>query len=297
MNHKKEIDHLAYLVQPTHGMITSIAMAHLEFLDSVEGVAQAKMELFNHVPVSGKAFINGDDETLKTLEFPVNNVIRYGLSEDAHVRGRIVSCDTNACYRFELAGQEIQLQLPGKHNVYNALAAAAVGLEFQIPMTDIKSALQNFGAIEKRMQVYHLSIGIILLDDSYNANPTSCAAAFETLSDLHGPNEKKQYVVLGDMLELGSFSEPEHRKLGQLAAKMGFAGIFGFGDAMKAAVEEARYSGVPIARHFTVKADLLDSLIECLSSNDQVLVKGSRAMRMEDITEGLKRKLGNSTSV
>ena len=296
MNHPGEIDRLAYLVQPTHGMITNIAMAHLEFLGSLEGVAKAKMELFNHMPASGTAFINWDDETLRTQEFPVENIIRYGLSRDADVSGRIMDCDSNACYRVEVAGQEIQLRLPGRHNVYNALAAAAVGLEFQIPLRLLKEALQLFKPIEKRMQVFHLQKGIVLLDDSYNSNPTSCAAALSTLSDLKASAYANQFAVLGDMLELGSFTEIEHRQLGRLVAKMGFTGLFGFGEAMRIAVEEAHNLNVSTAIHFSDKTDLLASLVASISPGAQILVKGSRAMHMEDITEGLKKEFSTNVT-
>jgi len=292
MNAPREIDRLAYLAQPSHGMITSIAMAHLEFLGSLEGVAQAKMELFNHVPPSGTAFINRDDEILQAREFPVKHLVRFGLSKDSDVHGKVLGCDTRACYLLEVAGEKIQLQLPGKHNVYNALAAVAVGLEFGVSMQDIKEALEDFMPFEKRMQVHFLNNGVVVLDDSYNSNPTSCAAALNTLSDLKVPPGAMQYAVLGDMLELGKYSENEHRQLGRLVAELKLAGLFAYGAAMKTAIEEADKLDVPIVMHFGDKNDLLDSLLARIKSGDQILVKGSRAMHMEEITEGLLKKFG-----
>ena len=296
MNHIGEIDRLAYLVQPTYGMITNIAGVHLEFLTSLEGVAKAKMELFNHVPPSGKAFINWDDETLRAQNYPVKDIIRYGLKDDVDVKGRILGCNSNACYSVDVSGYEIHLRLPGRHNVYNALAAIAIGSEFEISMEDIKEALENFEPVEKRMQVHVLEGDIVLLDDSYNSNPTSCAAALATLYDLKTFVDTKKYAVLGDMLELGRFSKEEHRKLGQQVAKKEIFGLFGYGGAMKEAVHEAKRLGVSKALHFEDKIDLLNALLDHILPGDQILVKGSRAMHLEDIFEGLKKKIGGKAT-
>jgi UDP-N-acetylmuramoyl-tripeptide--D-alanyl-D-alanine ligase len=173
--------------------------------------------------------------------------------------------------------------------VYNALAAITVGLEFGVEFSDIKNALKHFDAFEKRMQVITLQDNIVILDDTYNANPASCSAAIDTLVDMNSKHGRK-HVVLGDMLELGKYSEEEHQKLGHLIAEKHLDGIWGFGDAMKHATNAASKQGVSIARHLDSKEELLNSLIETIVPGDQVLVKGSRAMHMEDVVEGLKRR-------
>jgi len=225
----------------------------------------------------------------------VPRVIRYGLNPEADVQGKILGCDSDARYQIEIAGQEIQLRLPGQHNIYNALAAAAVGLEFGVPMQSIKQALEEFEPVEKRMHILHLKNQTVVLDDSYNANPTSCAAALATLIDLKRRSAKRQFVVMGDMLELGEFAKEEHKKLGRQVAEMGCAGFYGFGSAMTWAVEEAKNCGMDQAWHFDDQEQLWAKLIQELAAGDHVLVKGSRAMHMENITEGLKKMFGEGS--
>lgn len=285
-----EIERLTEIAQPTIGVITNIGAAHLETLQGLDGVSRAKGELYAGLQ-GGTAIINLDDPRVSQL--PVANGVKkltYGLSELAQVRAEAVEdSDAGVSFVLLMAGQSypVQLGLPGRHNVSNALAAAAAAMEIQVPAEKIVSGLTRFVAIQGRMDLSPLPCGGLLLDDSYNSNPLSAYAALHALASL--PGQGRRVAVLGDMLELGGDSAQLHEELGIKAA--GFAELLvGVGQFSAALCRGAVSAGMN-PEQMTAVADAA-AAIEYLQgrqrSGDKILVKGSRGVHLEEVAEALK---------
>src|SRR6056297_1949393 len=211
-----EIERLTEIAQPSCGLITNIGSAHLESLHGLEGVARAKGELFAGLR-GGLALVNLDDPRVAAL--PVANGVKrvtYGVTAEADVRAENIS-EVQGGIAFDLVctdqRQSIDLQVAGRHNLHNALAAAAVALHLEIAPAEIAAGLAAFVPVPGRMALKPLPCGGVLLDDSYNANPLSAAAALEALAGLNG--QGRRLAILGDMLELGSHAVELHRETGR----------------------------------------------------------------------------------
>lgn len=283
-----ELELLSRLVEPDMCVLLNIGYAHLEFFKSLEGVARAKMEVFAHAAADHLAVYNADDEVLRRQTFPSNRVVTFAIEQPADVRGTILSCSNDGCYTFVWEDQQISLAIPGRHTVYNALAAAAVGKIYDVPPAEIKDALESVNSADHRLQVLRRGNGRII-DDAYNANPGSCRAALQTLADMKvAPG--RRIAVLGDMLELGEFSEKEHERLADEAYAFRVDALFLLGTLTNHTARRAKEIGLKNVRHLQTHAELLQALRKYLNDNDLVLVKGSRSMRMETIVDGLIEK-------
>lgn len=284
-NHFGELDRLSYLVEPSIAVLTNIGYAHLEFFGDLVGVRRAKFEIFNHCRPGALAIYNADDAMLSGQKFSLSSNYSYGHERPADLLAEVLGCDGNACYRFRLLGQVVQLQVPGRHNISNALAAAAVAVQFQLSVKDIKDGLESFTAVDQRMQVLSIA-GCTFLNDAYNANPSSCAAALNTLMDFKITTGRK-IAVLGDMLELGSYTVPEHMLLADRVVATQLDALFLFGTRTVHTFKRAKELGMPAVFYFQDKALLLKSIKSFLQSGDVVLLKGSRGMRMETLLTDL----------
>ncbi|NLP10093.1 UDP-N-acetylmuramoyl-tripeptide--D-alanyl-D-alanine ligase [bacterium] len=289
-NHFGELDRLSYLVEPAIAVITNIGYAHLEFFGDLEGVRRAKFEVFNHCRPGAKAILNADDAMLANAVVPVSSRFTYGLEQTADLHAEVLGCDRQACYRFRMLDRTVQLQVPGRHNVSNALAAAAVALQFHLPPEEIQAGLESFVAVDQRMQVLS-SAGVTLINDAYNANPSSCAAALNTCRDF-AQQGNRLIAVLGDMLELGGYTEAEHRRLADRCAAVGVQLLCLCGAHTLYTLERAREIGGFEAVHFENNAVLAQSLRPLLRKGDVVLIKGSRGMHMETIVSALMQETG-----
>lgn len=290
-NHFGEIARLAAIAAPTHGLITNIGYSHLEFLGSLAGVARAKLELFEYMGSRGHVFYNADDATLAVTAMPrAFKVTTFGLERPASVTARIINCDRAARYTFEFQGEIIALKIPGRHNVYNALAAIALGVESGVSVPEIKAGLEKFTAVEKRMEVLNVA-GITIINDAYNNNPTSATAALHTLKEISAQSGGRKIVVMGDMAELGSFTEPEHKRIGELIGRLGFSVLYTFGTRSQVMAESARTAGIPVVKHFDQKPILSGELTDLIKAGDTILVKGSRVMAMEEVVTSLVKTL------
>lgn len=289
-NHFGELKRLSYLVQPTVCVILNIGYAHLEFFNSLEGVAKAKMEIFAFAADDGTAIYNCDDPILSKQHFPLKHKLCFGTREQAEVSALIQECDVFAQYTFLFDNRAIKLGIPGRHNVENALAATAVAKHFSVASESIQNRLQSFEAVDKRMQVEWYD-DIAILNDAYNSNPNSLKAALLTLNDMHVQCSSRRLAVLGDMLELGDFSRAEHEKLVDLAKALDIHSLFLYGDSMRRAKSRAEEIGYTGVCHFDSKKALAEELYNAIQPGDIVLVKGSRGLRMETIIEALKNKM------
>ncbi len=282
-----EIAALAAIAEPNVGMITNIAETHLEGLGSVEGVARAKGELLRALGRSGVAFLNADDDWFDRLVAGYDGrVISFGLSPRAMFRGRELRPDRQG-YAFTVAGQvRVRLRVPGRHNVFNALAALALAHHLGLDLAAAAERLGEFRLPEMRYQVEHVN-GITVVSDCYNANPGSMRAALQTFRETSAAG--RRLAILGDMLELGQESERLHRSLGTEVARSGVDALWAVGRYAEHVIEAAKRSGLraPVFQADDV-ASAAPQVLDFLKPGDTVLVKGSRGMHMEKLLEGLR---------
>lgn len=297
-NHPGELTYLCSILEPTHGLITNIGHEHLEFFKTLDGVAKAETELFRwlkeHRDRDGVAFVNNDDIYLSKKNVRVHRVVSYGFSrKEADIHGSSPRVSEKGTAEFSIKAPqrstlEIQLTVPGIHNAQNALAAAAVGITFNIPQPKIQDALNSFTAASKRMEVLFVN-GITILNDTYNANPDSTHAALETLATMK--TQGKKIAVLADMLELGGKAVAEHRAMGKSLQSTDIGYLLTFGPLSSQTNEAAR---VPFKAHYDLKSILAEYLAELLVPGDIVLIKGSRGMKMEDVVTFLKERFSKA---
>ncbi len=292
MNHPGEIDLLCSICEPTHGLITNIGKGHLGFFGSVDEIAEEKGRLFAWIGANGSriAFVNADDERVSGQARGLPAQKRYGFTgQQVSVRGRRLPPDGSGCYGLEYVFDGVtgtlRLPVPGKHQTANALAAATVGIAFDVPYEEINSALETFQPPSKRSAVRDMA-GVILYDDSYNANPDSMRAALETFSEMAVDGRK--ILILGDMLELGRFSGEEHGRIGLAVSDFGFDYLFTCGKEAEALQAAAC---TPFGKHYGDKRELAADVAGILRPGDAVLVKGSRGMRMEEIITEIEKKI------
>jgi UDP-N-acetylmuramoyl-tripeptide--D-alanyl-D-alanine ligase len=293
MNAFGEIAALAQICQPTIGVVTTIALAHLEGVGSIEGVQKAKGELVEAIPPDGLVVLNADEPLVMALAARARaRIATYGQADQADVRlGDVAPTDGGLAFRLWAgnATADVRLPLAGRHNAWHAAAAAAVGLALGVALDEAAAALALAGPVKARL-VWREAGGVRVLDDTYNANPASMRAALDTLRDAPGPG--RRFAILGDMLELGAHSEAAHRELGGWAAALPLAGLVAVGPAMRVAAEAARTAGCPEVAVVSEPEAAVAHLAPHLTPGDRVLVKGSRGMRMERAVEALLLRLG-----
>jgi UDP-N-acetylmuramoyl-tripeptide--D-alanyl-D-alanine ligase len=284
---------LCEIARPTIGVITNIGPDHLEFFGSMEGSAQAKAELLDFLPSDGAAILNADDPYFDYLAARTRcRVVSFGLSEKADVRAVHVKTDAHhgVMFRLLLPGKVrhtiVQMKVPGRHNVVNALAAAAVGVVLNLPGAVIAQGLARFRAAAMRSQVM-MHQGVQIINDCYNANPASMQAAIQLLSQWSPARER--IAVLGDMLELGSETHRMHREVGRFLASQNISRLIVAGVLGHEIAEGARLGGMPGGRivESTDAAGAAEQLKSVVQQDDVVLVKASRGMRMEQVVQAV----------
>ena len=290
-NNPGEIARLAAICSPDIGVITNIGPAHLEGLGSIEGVAREKGSLLNSLRKNGKAVLNADDpRVLQLARQSRNEVVLYGLSADAAVRATDVhENEESISFTLNHADENISIRLntAGWFMVTNALAAAAVGYQLGLSGSTIKAGLEAFTPVSGRMNILHLTNGIHIIDDTYNANPDSMQVALTTLKTMRAGS--RGIFVAGDMLELGDQAPALHGKIGAMAAQSGISRLYARGEFADWVLSGARDEGMPAANTITgSRQEIIADLTDWLRPGDWLLVKGSRGMKMEKVVEGLK---------
>jgi UDP-N-acetylmuramoyl-tripeptide--D-alanyl-D-alanine ligase len=279
MNHKGEIAHLAGIARPTVALVNNAQREHLEFMRSVDEVADENAAVYAALPADGVAVVNADDPHADTFRRAAGarRVVDFGLEAKAAVTAVCVSKGLASEIRVRTPAGEARatLAIAGLHNVRNALAAAACAHALGVPPAAIGAGLADFRPYVGRLQVKAARGGAIVIDDSYNANPDSVRAAIDVLSDCPAPTA----LVLGDMGEVGEQGPDFHREIGNYARAKRIARLLGIGAATREAVEAFG----PGARHFTD----VDELVASLQRSGTILVKGSRFMRMERVVAAL----------
>jgi UDP-N-acetylmuramoyl-tripeptide--D-alanyl-D-alanine ligase len=294
-NHPGEIMRLCGMLAPTHALLTNIGREHLEFFGTVDVVALEEGVLFEQVRRAkrGTVLLNLDDPRLAKKRGTRGATITYGFtSRSAAVRGRkiAVNADGGASFEFTTPATKrwfaVKLGVPGAHNAKNALAAAAAGYAFHVPALKIREGLDSFRAASKRMETLMVG-GVVVFNDTYNANPDSMIAALRTLAATRGSGKK--IAVLADMKELGAAAAEEHEAVGRECAALGIDHLLTYGTLAR---DIHAAAGFPGAIHYDQKNVLAEYLAELAGPGDVVLVKGSRGMKMEDVVTFLQQRLG-----
>lgn len=294
MNHRGEIARLAAIALPTVGVLTNVGTAHIEFLGSRDEIAREKGDLLAALPANGVAVVNGDDPRARAqAERTRARVLAFGLAPEADVRAERITPLGERGYAFDLVAPEgrqaVHVAGLGDATVSNALAAAAAALAGGCSVADVASGLAAYEPIGGRMERVALPRNIIVVNDTYNANPQSVEQALRSLARLRGSS--RGVAVLGDMGELGEAADEAHRAAGRLVAELGLDFLFTLGPRAEVTAAGALEAGMDPSRVHVGKdhEGLAGSLRQLLRGNDWVLVKGSRSMRMERVVEALSR--------
>ncbi len=279
MNHPGEIDYLTRLARPGVAVVNNAMTAHIGFLGSVEAIARAKGEIFNGLSDAGIAVFNADDAHagLWREANARRCIIDFGIKQPASVRGQYQSRDFGSALTLTLpnACLDIALQVPGEHNVMNALAAATAAFALDVSLRSIDAGLSGFTGVKGRLQRKPALHGSTFIDDTYNANPDSVKAALTVLAQQPG----RKVLVLGDMGELGPDAAAMHAQIGLAARAAGVNKLLALGDLTRDTVA-AFGAG---AMYFERIQELLAELENELTPDTTVLVKGSRFMQMERV--------------
>ncbi|HUO82682.1 MAG TPA: UDP-N-acetylmuramoyl-tripeptide--D-alanyl-D-alanine ligase [Gammaproteobacteria bacterium] len=296
-SHSGEIGYLTRIAAPGVGVVTNAGAAHLEGFGSTDDVARAKGELFAGLPPGAVAVINADDPYCEIWKQSAGRrrIVTFGLMHDADMRADAIEQrlgPDGARLAFDLHMPEarcrIELSLAGRHNVMNAVAAAAAARAAGAALTDIQAGLAAVRQVPGRLQLRPGIGGARILDDTYNANPCSLAAALNYLTGLEG----RAWVVLGDMRELGAKAASQHAEMGALAARLGVERLYGVGPLSRHAVEAFGAGGA----WFATTGELTERLEADLGPGVNLLVKASRGMRLERVIAAVAADAGETAA-
>ncbi len=282
MSYRGEIARLVEIADPDVGAILNVLRVHLEHFGTIGKIAEAKGELFAGMRRDAVAVYNADDRLVSRLARGFRGTtVSYGLTaRRARVRGGGIEVDGLSGSRFVLShdgsSRKVRLALPGRHNVYNALAAAAIGVACGLDDDAIAEGLECARPAGMRGVLHRLENGVEVLDDSYNSNPAAMERAIEALA--LAAARGRRILVSGDMLELGPYEKRAHALLGQQAV----------GPLSRGAADAARASGARDVRHYPDSETAAPAVASAARAGDLVLVKGSRGMKMEKVVEALK---------
>lgn len=281
MNHAGEITELAKIAEPNVGVVTMVAPVHLEFFDSIAGIAKAKKELINALPKDGVAVLNKDDEFVARFnEDRVGRAVYFGIQHAADFRATNVVEHGAAGSEFDVEhrGGKVHVRLPlvGKHNVYNGLVGIAVGVEHGIPLKQAAEALSSLVPSDKRGQIINIG-GATVINDCYNSNPKALQSMVDALMAIPA---KRHIVVAGEMLELGPAGEELHRECGRYMAQHGVTQLIGVRGLAKPMVEAANAAGLK-AEFVETPGEAGAWLASHYAAGDAVLLKASRGVKLE----------------
>jgi len=276
-NHQGEIASYCEYVQPDFGLITNVGLAHIEGFGGFEGVIKGKTELYHNISSTsqGKIFLNKDNQILcekaNAMDLSAAQIITYGQDTSAVYYGNILP--TEEFLTIQVNGQVIQSNLVGDYNFENAMSAIAIGQYFNVPMADIKSAIENYFPSNNRSQKIIRGTTTIILD-AYNANPSSMAEALKNFSKLAAP---KKMVILGEMMELGQYAEEEHKKIKIITESMSLAKCVFVGNGFLFTAADSNnlwFENAATTKTWLNQQDLTDFFI---------LIKGSRKNELEKV--------------
>ncbi|MBQ8209955.1 MAG: UDP-N-acetylmuramoyl-tripeptide--D-alanyl-D-alanine ligase [Clostridia bacterium] len=293
MNHSGEIYALTAVSRPDVGIITNVGVSHIENLGSRENILKAKLEILEGMKKGSTLIINGDNDLLSQVENPDYNIVFFGMeNEKCTVKAVDVqqSAEGTECkFIYNNEKYDVYIPIAGVHNVYNALAAFCAGVYTGIEPCKAADAIKAYVPAGMRQKTVKKN-GITFIEDCYNASPDSVKAGINTLSSL---GAKRTVAVLGDMLELGDYSETAHSQCGEYAARKGIDVLFAYGKESENTAKKAEESGVKEVYHFLDENALADKISDILCDGDAILFKASRGMKLENVIESVYEKLEN----
>ena len=279
-----EIRPLSLATEPDIAVITNIGASHLERLGDLDGVFNEKINIVAGLKKGGTLIVNADDERLCKVKATKNyKVVTFGVRRGV-LKPEKLKWTENLCADFYIGRTHFVLNVPGDHNLYDALAAIAVGEALRIPKGDIAKALAGFTSTSMRMEI-KVANGFKVISDCYNANPSSTKMALQTLGNMKVAGLR--IAVLGDMLELGKESGNLHKQIGAMVPEMNFDLLLAVGKEAKKYVEGAKSRGMKNVFHFDSVDEAVNHLSQTVAEGDVVLVKGSRGMHMEKVVDAL----------
>lgn len=283
MNHFGEISRLTRAVAPTVGLITNIGVSHIENLGSRSGILQAKLEILEGMAPDAPLIVNMDNDMLRTVKLGDRPLLTFAIDDQSADFTATDITEQGSTTTFTVHHstftQPVTIPTVGIHNVYNALAAMAVGYVTGVDPAAAAAALANYVPAGMRQNLVQVG-GVQVIEDCYNASPDSMRAALQTLGKLP---VHRRYAVLGAMLELGDYAKEAHTQVGKMAAENGIDGVLAYGADAAYIVEAAKQAGLENARLFDTKEALAQSLAQQVQLGDGVLFKGSRGMHLEDV--------------
>ena len=283
MNHFGEISRLTRAVAPTVGLITNIGVSHIENLGSRAGILQAKLEILEGMAPDAPLIVNMDNDMLRTVKLGDRPLLTFAIDDQSADFTATDIAEQGSTTTFTVHHstftQPVTIPTVGIHNVYNALAAMAVGYVTGVNPAAAAAALANYVPAGMRQNLVQVG-GVQVIEDCYNASPDSMRAALQTLGKLP---VHRRYAVLGAMLELGDYAKEAHTQVGKMAAENGIDGVLAYGADAAYIVEAAKQAGLENARLFDTKEALAQSLAQQVQPGDGVLFKGSRGMHLEDV--------------
>ena len=301
MSAKGEIRKLASIAEPNEGVVTNVNPVHLEFFESIEGIAEAKRELIEGLTPPGTAYLNNDDPRVRTMAQGFKGkVVSYSIATDADFTAtRIEDLGLGgSSFAVKHAGIEHSFVLPllGQHNVLNAVAAIAVAATHQVPWSEIRSAIGSLKPEKMRGEVISLSQDISVINDSYNSNPKALTEMIRFLGRLR--NASRKIVVAGEMLELGKDSRELHRACGKEAAEAGVSVVIAVQGMAREILEGAREAGMsaPQLIFAETSAQAGELLAGLVRTGDVILIKGSRGVKLEEALGPLKAAFDRAES-
>jgi UDP-N-acetylmuramoyl-tripeptide--D-alanyl-D-alanine ligase len=299
MNRPGEIGRLTEIADPDLGLITNVGRAHLEGVGSIEGVARAKVELLGKMAPRALAILNGDDRILMQAAAAFRKkLVTFGQGLQNSVRVEEIRNlgREGFCFAIQWKGKSfpVKLRMPGNHNVYNALAAAAIALSLDVSTDRIQEGLSQFEGVKGRFKVMPLANGSLLIDDTYNSNPSSLRFSLESLKALAPQGKKRIKVIvgLGEMLELGEETEAAHLEAGEMVAEAGAEWLVAIGDHAPEMIRGALDKGFPRKRTIRVKdhKEMAAKILEVMKPGDLVFLKASHRIGLEQVAEKLREK-------
>lgn len=295
MSNRGEIDLLAGITTPEVGVITNIGICHIENLGSKKEIFNAKMEISNYMDETSVLIVNGDDEYLSNCkkENTIYKKVFAGLNEDNNIHVTRINDlgyeGVEFTFDYNNETHDVKLNVPGVHNVYNAILAIGVGMHYDISMEKIKEGLMGFGGNKMRLNIVDLNEDVKIINDCYNANPDSMNAALSVLENI---KVGRKIAVLGDMLELGEFSEAAHREVGEMALNKGIDILITVGISGQNIAKGAVDKGFDKEKVFAAADNMtaINILNHIINAQDIILIKGSRGMKMEEIVQYLQER-------
>ena len=285
-----QISVLTRCAKPDCAIITNVGVSHIENLGSREGILKAKLEILEGLEKNAPLFLNGDNDMLVTVKNDDYKIITFGIyNKNCDVLAENINEVGLATEFVAVKGdvrQKITIPTVGIHNVYDALTAFAVGMEYGISPEKIAEGLLGYTPSGMRQRIKETG-GITVIEDCYNASPDSQKAGLNSLCKIA---KGRKIAVLGDMLELGDYSETAHRSVGEYVAECKVDVLFAYGEQSKFMADSAKKAGLESVLAFTDKAELIKSLLDEIKAGDTLLFKASRGMKLEEIIEKVYEK-------